>query len=68
MNLRIEMVAAHDTADFSLLVSATEPGLAGYTENVATIASLSVDDPELGPKLRLIAQAFRMGARHGVFE
>jgi hypothetical protein len=61
MNLHIQVLPAKGTADFRLLVSATGEG----GENVATIASMSIDDPDLQTRLRDIAQAFRMGARYG---
>lgn len=60
LNLHLQVQVDEDSADFHLLISATGPH-----GNLATIGNLSIDDPELGPKLRLITQAFRMGARHG---
>ena len=60
LNLHAQLLVAEDSADFNLLISATGPH-----GNLATIGNLSIDDPELGPKLRLITQAFRMGARYG---
>jgi hypothetical protein len=59
MNLHAQVMAAPDTADFTLLISAV--GDSG--ENVATIASLSIDAPDLQVRLRDICQAYRMGAR-----
>lgn len=61
MNLHLQVVPAADSADFRLLVSATGP-----SGNIATIASISIDDPQLNIRLRDIAQAFRMGTRFGV--
>lgn len=61
MNLHAQILAAKDSADFTLLISAT--GDDG--RNVATVASISIDDPNLSARLRDIAQAFRMGARFG---
>jgi hypothetical protein len=61
MNLHCQIIAAADTADFRLLISATnDVGL-----NVATIASMPIDDPNLQTRLRDISQAYRMGARFG---
>lgn len=61
MNLHAQFLEAKDSADFRLLVSVVgEDG-----SNGATIASMSVDDPRLGERLRDIAQAYRMGARFG---
>jgi hypothetical protein len=54
-------MAAEDSADFTLLVSV----VGNDGQNVATIASLSIDDPHLGERLRDISRAFRMGARFG---
>jgi len=61
MNLHIQVLPAKDTADFRLLVSAVGEG----GENLATIASMDVSDPDLQTRLRDICQAFRMGARFG---
>lgn len=61
MNLHIQVLPAADTADFRLLISATDDTGA----NVATVGSLDIDDPQLSEKLRLVAQAFRMGTRFG---
>jgi hypothetical protein len=61
MNLSAWIMEARDSADYSLLVMVrNEDGTPG-----ATIASISVDDPNIGPRLRDISQAFRMGARFG---
>lgn len=60
LNLHAQFMPAPETADFTLLISAT-----GESGNIATIASLSIDDPNLQGRLRDIAQAFRMGARFG---
>jgi len=61
VNLHIQVTAAEGSADFNLLVSA----VGDDGRNVATITSMSVDDPNLQVRLRDIAQAFRMGARFG---
>jgi hypothetical protein len=61
MNLHAQIMPAVESADFRLLISA----IGDDGRNVATIASISIDDPNLQVRLRDIAQAFRMGARFG---
>lgn len=61
LNLHAQVSAKDDSADFSLLVSATDED----GQNTATIASIHVDDPNLGQRLRDIAQAYRMATRYG---
>jgi hypothetical protein len=68
MNLHAQFRAAEHSADFTLLISAYDhdsPTKSTDGHNVCTVASLSIDDPQLQEKLRLIAQAYRMGARFG---
>jgi hypothetical protein len=61
MNLSAWVMASPTTADFRLLVMVRENnGTAG-----ATIATLSIDDPNLQVRLRDICQAYRMGAKFG---
>ena len=61
MNLHAQIMAAERSADFILLVSA----VGDDGKNLATVARLDIDDPNLQVRLRDIAQAFRMGARFG---
>jgi hypothetical protein len=61
LNLHAQFMVAEDTADFRLLLSATDD----RGNNVATIESFNIDDPNLQDKLRVVTQAFRMGARFG---
>lgn len=61
MNLHAQILAAEDSADFTLLISAVDK----EGTHVATITSMSIDDPNINTRLRDISQAFRMGARFG---
>lgn len=57
--LRIQFLPAAETADFRLLVSLAKPN----GENIATITSMSPDDPGLVERLKDIHQTFRMTMR-----
>jgi hypothetical protein len=60
LNLRADFLANQESADFRLLISAADGD-----NHLATITSISIDDPDLQGRLRDIAQAYRMGARYG---
>ncbi len=61
LNLHLQVTVAEDSADFQLLLSSHDENW----ENVSTIGSLWLDDPELSHKLRLAIQAYRMGMKFG---